>query len=119
MRVNCSAVLSAFQSGKAYRRCASIWTDGNAIYSYVTVLVVRLGAGNVAINRTRYSTTTTIHQNALAAALRYETALSLYDVPRGTPAYRLQDRIEAARTASTLCTACGHLSCVCDLAATA
>ncbi len=45
----------------------SIWTDGRNIYSYQTCLVTRSPwAGTMILNRTRYSQTTTVHQNALA-----------------------------------------------------
>jgi hypothetical protein len=69
MRVNCKNVLNAWRCGRRNKSAQSIWTDGRDIYSYGTCLVTRDDAGNVILNRTRYSVTTTIHQGALAVAL--------------------------------------------------
>lgn len=84
MRKNCQQVVRAFDSGKALRPAASIHTDGETIYSYNTAILTRHPGGNgkVILNRTRYSTTTTIHQNAIAAA--YQGVLLEVDgLPQG------------------------------------
>lgn len=50
-------------------RSPSISTDGHTIWSYTTPIVHRLRGGWVAVNRTRYSHTTSTHQNYIAAIL--------------------------------------------------
>lgn len=60
-------VFEAWQAGKKNMRQKSIWTDGQDIYSYGTMI---LQGGNVCVlNRTTYSRTTTQHQNNLAVLL--------------------------------------------------
>lgn len=74
MRVNTRRTLAAFVAGRAARPASSIWTDGVTIWSYGTVIATRLPStpGTLLFNATRYSVTTSIHQNALAVALREE-----------------------------------------------
>jgi len=71
MKKNTEAVLRAFHANSTKGHPGvSIWTDGNAVWSYHTcILAWKEGLGMV-LNRTRYSPTTTIHQNAIAADLR-------------------------------------------------
>jgi hypothetical protein len=73
MRKNCSDALNRFLLGEKSPRSAvgsSIWTDGTTIWSYATALVIRDAATQrCVLNRTTYSRTTTVHQNALAAFL--------------------------------------------------
>ena len=80
MRVNASRALAAWKQGREWRGARSIWTDGVSIYSYATELVVRCG-DVVALNVTKYSPTTSTHQNALAAAL--PDAVRVDGIPRG------------------------------------
>lgn len=85
MRKNCQQVVRAYKQGKAHSPSRSIWTDGRTIYSYGTALVEPMPDGQgLALNRTSYSTTTTIHQNALAAYFGPDVVVTLHDVPRGT-----------------------------------
>lgn len=55
----------------------SLWSDGEKIYSYQTILVDRTKQGVVCLNSTKYSPTTTRHQNALEALLRANTVIAL------------------------------------------
>lgn len=80
MRVNASKALAAWEQGREWRGARSIWTDGMSIYSYATELVARCG-DVVALNVTKYSPTTSTHQNALAAAL--PNAVRVDGIPRG------------------------------------
>lgn len=68
MRKNAAAVYAAWLDGRPLRRARSIWTDGESIYSYDTAILAR-DAANVILNVTKYSQTTTTHQNGLAVAL--------------------------------------------------
>lgn len=88
MRTNTSKVIAAFDAGKAYGNGA-IWTDGSSIYSYGTAIVVRLPSG-LAINVTKYSTTTSNHQNALYAALLPRIVAHLNERPRAISASELR-----------------------------
>jgi len=66
VRKNCQEVVRAWERGQACHKTPSIWTDGERIMSYGTCILQNVG-GQLYLNRTRYSVTTTIHQNALAA----------------------------------------------------
>lgn len=75
MRKNCEDAVRRWQRGQESPRSAqggSIWTDGHALWSYGTALVAVQQSGELVLNGTRYSTTTSIHQNALRAHLRPE-----------------------------------------------
>jgi hypothetical protein len=89
VRKNCSDTLKAWRAGKSLGDSSkSIWTDGQNIYSYGTCLVTRLNE-SLLLNRTKYSITTTIHQNALAAAI--PPHLEMDDIPRGASAARIHE----------------------------
>jgi hypothetical protein len=74
MRRNTAAVIRAFERRQPARPAASIWTDGEAIYSYNTCLLAR-DVGGLVLNRTSYSVTTSNHQTSLAVALRPQHVL--------------------------------------------
>jgi hypothetical protein len=83
MRVNTEKALRAWQSGKAWRERigrGSIWSNGTSLYSYGTELV-RQWNGSTYLNVTRYSRTTSVHQNALRVAL--PDAIPVDDIPIG------------------------------------
>lgn len=88
MRVNCTQALRAWRKGKALRPAQSIWTDGETIFSYGTALVTKRADGTVVLNRTRYSVTTTIHQNTLAFELA--GAVEVDNLSQGVDAYNLR-----------------------------
>jgi hypothetical protein len=69
MRTNTEKVINAVKSGRKLHTCQAIWTDGVHVYSYVTCIAARQPNGNFVFNTTRYSVTTTIHQNALRVHL--------------------------------------------------
>lgn len=94
MRVNCSAVLAAFIAGRPCHAARSIWTNGTAIYSYSTCIATPGDDGGVIFNATRYSVTTTIHQNALRAALPIVAVVD--DAPLGCSQSRLLDMSDGA-----------------------
>lgn len=95
MRKNCQDVVRAWERGKACSKADSIWTDGHRIMSYGTCLVENVG-GQLYLNRTRYSVTTTVHQNALAAYFG-DRVIEIDDVPRGA---RYLDRYVEDREAT-------------------
>ena len=82
MRKNCQEVVRAWEIGQACSRADSIWTDGHRIMSYGTCIVQPVG-GRLYLNRTRYSVTTSVHQNALAAYFG-DRVIEIDGVPRGT-----------------------------------
>jgi len=70
MRKNCQRTLDAWIKDEPFgKRGDSIWTDGDGIYSYSTWIVCECyGRLPVyAFNATKYSQTTTPHQNAIRA----------------------------------------------------
>ena len=93
MRKNCQRTISAWEDGKPFgKRGDSIWTDGDGIYSYSTWIVCEsYGSPSppftvYAFNATKYSQTTTTHQNAIRAYMEGDGYnLRVYDnVPQGT-----------------------------------
>lgn len=91
MRKNTEAVIRAFEFGRAAHPSESIWTDGDSIYSYQTVLLATLANGKYALNVTRYSNTTTQHQNALRAEFYGRIVATFDNLPRGIKARELVD----------------------------
>jgi hypothetical protein len=68
MRVNTAKTLAAWNAHRPLKIAESIWTDGERIMSYGTCIVERHNEGDrdiTYLNVTKYSVTTTIHQNAL------------------------------------------------------
>lgn len=67
MQTGVEKTVEAFKEGKPYKPASrrSIWTDGQAIYSYGTAIVWRNAAGVLVRNVRRYSVTTTRKQNQL------------------------------------------------------
>lgn len=87
MRKNCQRTIDAWMNGKPFgARGDSIWTDGDGIYSYATWIVCRSEGGPFLFNATKYSQTTTTHQNAIRAYMEGDGFnLLVYDnVLRGT-----------------------------------
>lgn len=103
MKQNTIQVFRAWQRGIQNEKQDSIWTDGYDIYSYDTAIVTRVATSDrvrspltdatdwVILNRTKYSKTTTTHQNALAVLLDQEQfkAYQVEGVSEGTQAVAL------------------------------
>lgn len=89
MRKNCQRTINAWENGEPFgKRGDSIWTDGDGIYSYATWIVCECAdKPRFLFNATKYSQTTTTHQNAIRAYMDTEGYdLKVYDnVLRGTP----------------------------------
>jgi len=90
MRKNCQRTINAWMNGRPFgKRGDSIWTDGDGIYSYATWIVTKsLGGADprYCFNDTKYSQTTTTHQNAIRAYMEdYGFNLRAYiNIPMGT-----------------------------------
>lgn len=74
MRKNCKETLEAWKASKRKRSSDSIWTENGIVYSYRTAILERRYDSIVHkwifyLNMTKYSVTTTIHQNAIYAYL--------------------------------------------------
>lgn len=70
MRKNCEEVLNAWYVAKKKRTADSIWTENGKVYSYGTLILERrydfiTGKWLFYLNMTKYSVTTTVHQNAI------------------------------------------------------
>lgn len=98
MRANARKALTAWETGKRWRGAESIWSDGVSIWSYRTELVTRDAEGRVLLNVTRYSPTTSRHQNALAVAI--PDAVQVDGVARG--GYLLTDEQQVERLMTNL-----------------
>ena len=88
MRKNCQRALRSWcqNEGAVSAPTESIWSDGETIWSYRTALVTKWG-GTTVLNMSKYSTTTAVHQNALAAALPNATQVD--GLPFGAGTYEL------------------------------
>lgn len=80
MRVNCRNALRAWDVRKSWNGARSIWSNGTSLYSYDTE-ILRERDGLTFLNVTKYSRTTTIHQNALKVA--FPDAIRVDNVPLG------------------------------------
>lgn len=79
MRKNTREVMESWRYWKPKVRHASIWTDGNVVFSYQTPILFRHNpSGRWVFNRAKYSVTTTTHQNGIEEFLREE---ALWDDP--------------------------------------
>lgn len=103
-RKNVTDVARAFNDGKRKGKPGdSIWTDGEAIYSYNTALLVKLPyrpqeeyyglAPGLVLNKTRYSVTTTQQQHGLHEMFGQRIEYFVDGLDRGVPAFRV---LEAA-----------------------
>lgn len=87
MKKNCQHVVEAWDTDRAAGGPGdAIWTDGERIYSYQTVLVEYPDGRPLLLNRTRYSPTTSSHQNALAAHFANWDVREVTGVPINTRA---------------------------------
>lgn len=111
MRKNTQDAIAAFrrcQPSPRSRQGSAIWTDGETLFSYRTPLMTALRCWDGArsftyvLNRTRYSVTTTIHQNGLAEYFRGSDVLEVDDVPRGCSVATLVERGKGASMARRL-----------------
>lgn len=71
MRKNAVETFKAWAAGKNKKKSASIWTDGETVYSYGTAIMRRKG-GTIVLNVQKYSPTTSNHQNTLRILLEEE-----------------------------------------------
>ena len=82
---NTFRVLRAWHRGEPLHASDSIWTDGRVIWSYQTAILARREDGSrlgwVVLNGTRYTNTTTRHQNYIRQNQGHNEELR--DVPRG------------------------------------
>tara|TARA_Y100000593_G_scaffold86952_1_gene166593 strand:- start:2793 stop:3092 length:300 start_codon:yes stop_codon:yes gene_type:complete len=86
MRKNTRATLAHWLSGEPSATAPAIHTDGDVIRSYSTWLTVRTGETHAIMNMTKYTRTTSVHQNAILADLeaRGFDVEVVDDVPIGT-----------------------------------
>lgn len=68
MRKNTRDVFNSWVKGKSNQKQKSIWTDSSEIWSYQTIIVSR-SIRTIVLNKTKYSHTTSAHQNALHVVL--------------------------------------------------
>jgi hypothetical protein len=84
----------AFVAGDSYHSKSAAWSDGLALWSYGTAIAVMLDQGSVVFNATKYSKTTSKHQNAaryVLAKAGIAVHKELHNVPMGTKAYELKE----------------------------
>lgn len=69
---NTAAAVDAFIAGKSLKKCRSIWTNGDELFSYNVRIASKCGfiPNHAIVNDARYSVTTSRHQNALRVLLR-------------------------------------------------
>lgn len=69
MRKGTVETFNAWLAGKSRHPRASVWTNGETVYSYGTPILVKRDDKGLCLNITRYSVTTTNHQNGLRQLL--------------------------------------------------
>lgn len=82
MRIGTKNTFNAWITGRKFKNAPSIWTDGQNIYSYGTVIVRRDERNTIHFNVTRYSKTTSTHQNGLMEIFR-DKGISYVTVDNG------------------------------------
>ena len=85
MRKNCKDVLEAWHTSSRKRTCDSIWTENGKVYSYRTLIAERrydsiVGKWLFFVNMTKYSSTTSVHQNAIWSYLQSKYPDDIYIV---------------------------------------
>lgn len=65
MRKNTQSVFNAWFNGRSEKNQKSIWTDGYKIYSYNVAILQYNVEGAIIIDMTKYSVTTSNHQNSI------------------------------------------------------
>lgn len=85
MRKNTARVMTAWAAGKDDMRDRSLWTDGQSVYSYATAILAIANDGMPIVNVTRYSNTTTNHQNGMRywLDLHGRVRREVTNIPRG------------------------------------
>ena len=82
---NTFRVLRAFHRGEPLHASDSIWTDGRVIWSYQTAILARRDNGSrlgwLVLNGTRYTKTTSRHQNYIRQNQGHHEELK--NVPEG------------------------------------
>lgn len=105
MRKNVQRVYGAFANLKRDKRDRSIWTDGKAVYSYDTcLLVAEPTIQSWVLNVTKYSSTTTRHQRALRSLLEQTNEVSIVEVtdaPMGASRFWLAARAQQAEAVAS------------------
>jgi hypothetical protein len=87
MRKNLQEVFNAWTDGRQSNKQNSIWTDGDTIFSYGTALVTHGDySGEVILNRTKYTRTTSSQQGSLGFLLKQYgfEVLEIDGLPMGT-----------------------------------
>ena len=84
----CVCFVNGTKNG-AHSLSMSISDNGDRLYSYGTVIAQKLQNGAIILNDTKYSVTTSKHQNEIRYAIRmYAQTLKIYQTeknkPRGT-----------------------------------
>jgi len=76
-----SQIVEAFASGKPARGNSSMYSTGDKLFSYSTVLMQRLSDGTVVANVTRYSVTTSQQRNKALRIIQPDICVD--NIPRG------------------------------------
>ena len=98
MRKNTREALEAFHKGERAEPANSIWTDGEALYSYRTMIAVKANDIAIVLNNRQYSVTTSEKQNSTAEYFRSMgyTVHEVQDIPSGLGQPDRDSLIEAA-----------------------
>ena len=101
MRKNTVEVFQAWFLGRECRKHRSIWTDGETVYSYGTAIATNPETfldEMVIFNATKYSPTTSAHQNGIRKLVEFEglPMVTVDGVPIGSDDEALLDAAEAS-----------------------
>lgn len=73
-------MINNFMTGATKGKASSICIEGDKLFNYNTVIAQRVD-GAIVLNVTKYSMTTTKHQNVLRREMPH--AITVSDIPRG------------------------------------
>jgi hypothetical protein len=91
MRKNTQAVWKSWQQGESNRACRAVWTDGKHVWSYGTCIAALDSDDCVVMNMTKYSYTTSVHQNALRALFGAVCKREMHALPVNTSPQQVID----------------------------
>lgn len=79
---NIEVIIAFINRDKAKSSTGSLWSTGDCLYTYSTCLAEFDKHGNLYVNTTRYSTTSSHHRNLLIWHLSNMAFAEVHDVPR-------------------------------------
>lgn len=76
-------VIATFVNGGTNAKAKNLYIDGDKLMNYNTCLAQRIESGNIVVNMTKYSPTTSTIQNVLNGSIPAYSKIIVNNVPMG------------------------------------